>query len=169
MRKLQTAIVIVISAYVVLVACEAPIEENHIYGTWDNMEIDKCASAWLIKSFVDSMATFKFYPSSELVIGAIPFDTPEAELRRTGTLSTFKNIIIKYNINEPCLEKLADVIQELEIKSWEKLNSQRTKDAIIVDSLISEVIKNSRTPDDCFEMSFQVFDSLFNSYRGLNH
>jgi len=84
-------------------------KESHLYSTWDTMEVDKCASAWLIKRFVDKEAEFKFFPSGELITEGIPFDTPDSEFRRYHNMSTFESILKKYtekNLRAVCASEL---------------------------------------------------------------
>ena len=88
----------------------------HVYGTWDNMEVDKCASAWLLRRHVDTLAEFVFFHVGQIVTEAMPFDTPDAELRRTGKLSAFRNILSTYDLDDPVLKNLGEIIDELEIR-----------------------------------------------------
>jgi len=62
------------------------------YSTWENMEIDKCASAWLVWRFTDKDAVFRFVPKGKLITQGIPFDVPEAQIRRYHNLSAFEYI-----------------------------------------------------------------------------
>ena len=49
--------------------------DGHLYSTWDVLETDASASAWLIKRHVDPKARFKFFPKGELITEGIAFDT----------------------------------------------------------------------------------------------
>ena len=53
--------------------------------TRSHVHVDRVACPWLISRFIDSDAQFLFVPNSEVLEiakkqGAIPFDTPGAEL-----------------------------------------------------------------------------------------
>jgi len=84
--------------------------QTTVYSTWENMEIDKCASAWLIKRFADKNAVFKFFPKGALVTEGIPFDTPEAEIRRYHNIAAFEYIVRKYKINDKAVIKMGAII-----------------------------------------------------------
>ena len=88
---MKTSIRIVLTGILVLLS--AVQTQGEEYTTWENMEIDKCASAWLIKRFVDKDAVFRFVPKGELITRGIPFDTPEAQIRRYHNLSAFEYIV----------------------------------------------------------------------------
>jgi len=144
-----------------VVACTDAPTVDHRYGTWENMEVDKCASAWLLKRHVDDRAEFVFFPVGELVTGAIAFDTPDAELRRTGTRSTFENILAINGINDTCLDRIAAIIHQLEVSSWESMRDRHDSVTLAVDSTVRFVITQSHSPNECFQECMSMFDSLY--------
>ncbi len=131
---------------------------SHIYSTCDVIEMDTCASAWLIKRFVDKEAVFKFYPKEEFIEEGTPFDTPDAEFRRTHNMSTFETILQKYNIKDPKLIKIGKIIHDIEINYWAgKLEPESEK----INRDILNIIKNSKIPEESFKKSFTYFDNLY--------
>jgi len=54
--------------------------------------IDRIASAWLIKRFIDPDAEFLFAPPAEFPKDAIPFDAPGVELSHRGEDCTFETL-----------------------------------------------------------------------------
>lgn len=132
--------------------------DSHIYTTWENMEIDKCSSAWLIKRFIDKNASFKFVPKGTLITEGIPFDVPEAEIRRYNNMSAFEYIIRKNKINDPALQKMAEIIHDIEINYWGKKKyeeSQKINDAV------QEIIRTSKTAEESLARSFKFFNELY--------
>ncbi|MFH2138372.1 MAG: chromate resistance protein ChrB domain-containing protein [Candidatus Omnitrophota bacterium] len=133
-------------------------QDGHFYSTWDTLELDTCASAWLIKNFVDKEAEFKFYPKGEIITEGMPFDTPDAELRRTANASAYENALIKYKLTDPALIEIGNIIHDIEINYWgqkQKEESQVLKDKIL------PIIENSKTPEECFKKTFIVLDELY--------
>jgi len=162
MKKLWWSLVILPVATALQSCGDGPGQRTaHVYGTWVNMEVDKCASAWLLKRHVDTLAEFVFFPVGQIVSEAIPFDTPDAELRRTGKLSAFQNILRKYDLENPGLKRLGEIIDELEIRSWEVAYQRKSQAALQMDSLIRDVINISDGPDMCFRTCFEALDSLY--------
>jgi len=143
-------------------------QENHIYSTWDNLEVDKCASAWLIKRFIDREAVFRFYRVGKLIPAGIPFDTPEAELRRYHNMSTFESAMRKYGIKDVRLQKIGTIIHRLEVVSWEERMPEKDKLTMELEKSIRVIIESSKTPLECFEKSSPVFDELYASLRETN-
>ena len=129
-----------------------------VYTTWENMEIDKCASAWLIKRFVNKNAAFRLFPKGELMTEGIPFDVPHAEIRRYHNMATFEYLIKKHKISDPALRKIGDIIHDIEINYWGK---KKQKESRKTDEAIREIIKISETPEESLRRSFAIFDSLY--------
>lgn len=90
-----------------------------------HVHVDRVACPWLISRFVDSAAEFRFV-AAELVEwtakeeGAIPFDVKGAELGHHGEDCTFRAIIKKYNLKDPVLHKLADIVNAADTGTLEK-------------------------------------------------
>ncbi len=99
---------------------KAGYTEEIIFTTWDNFEVDKCASVWLIKRFIASSAQIIFYPRGELSTGGIPFDTPDAKFRRYQNKSTFETLLEYYKIEDKKAIYIGRIIHDIEINIWEK-------------------------------------------------
>ena len=84
--------------------------------TREQIRIDRVSSAWLIKKFVDPKAEFLFVPRAEVMTraqaeGAVPFHVPDAELGQRDGKTAFDAIIAKYNLTDPALLLLADMVR----------------------------------------------------------
>ncbi len=130
---------------------------THVYSTWDFLEVDTCASAWLIQHAVDPKAEFRFYPKGELILEGTPFDTPDAELRRKSNMSTFESILQHYEITDPALNEIGRIIHDVEVNYW---SQKARQDSTTVGADIREIINSSENPDICIERCFDYFDQL---------
>lgn len=135
---------------------------SNIYTTWENMEIDKCASAWLIKRFIDKNASFRFFPKGELITEGIPFDVPEAEIRRYHNLSAFEYLMKKYNITDPAVRKIGEIIHDIEINYW---GTKAVKDSQKINDAVQEIIETSTSAEKSLEKSFIFFDKLYSDFK----
>jgi hypothetical protein len=82
--------------------------------TRDFVHLDRVASPWLIKRFIDRDAVFVFVPWGEgpRPEVAIPFALPGAELGPHDTAgSTFRKLLMKYRLDDPALDALARIIE----------------------------------------------------------
>lgn len=131
---------------------------SHLYVTGTVMEIDRCASAWLIKRYVDEDAEFNFLSDQRLMVtDAISFDTPYSELRRTHTHSTFESIQNKYLLNDDKIKFLAQLIHELEINFW---NKQVEKKAVHFQFELEKILQETADPHKALQQCFKYLDSL---------
>ena len=132
------------------------------YVTWDTMEVDKCASAWLIKRFIDKEAVFKFIPKGELVTDGIPFDTPDSKFRRYHNMSTFESILKEYRIQDPILVRIGKMMHDIEISYWAGRQVEGSEE---LEREIKDIIKSSNSPEECYIQGFKVLDEIYNSIR----
>jgi hypothetical protein len=93
--------------------------------TREKAKVDRIACPWLIKNFVDKDAQFLFVPKENVMDtakkeGAIPFDTPGAELfhfREDGIeFDSFDAIIKKYGLKDEALDELARIVRGADTK-----------------------------------------------------
>jgi hypothetical protein len=78
--------------------------------------VDRVASAWLIKRFIDVDAQFVFAPPAEFPQDAIPFDAPGAELSHHGEDCTFETLIKRARLRDRRLARLAEVVHEADLR-----------------------------------------------------
>ena len=78
--------------------------------------VDRVACPWLIKRFTDPDAEFLYMPPDQVMAivereRAIPFDVPDVELGHRGEECSFDAIMRKYNLTEPALQRLAEIVR----------------------------------------------------------
>jgi len=131
------------------------------YYTWPGIEVDKCASVWLIKNFVDEDAEFKIVPKGDSVKGAIPFDIPHAEFSRKHGKTTFDTILEKYGFKDPALLRIANIVKDAEINVWAK---KRMEETVGIQKIIYGLDESYEDDLDCLEASSIIFDALHRIY-----
>jgi hypothetical protein len=78
--------------------------------------IDRLASAWLIKRFIDTEAVFVFAPPAEFPSDAIPFDAPGVELSHQGEDCTFETLVKRTRLRDRRLVRLAELVHEADLR-----------------------------------------------------
>jgi hypothetical protein len=78
--------------------------------------IDRIASAWLIKRFVDTEAEFVFAEPADFPKDAIPFDAPNVELSHQGEDCTFETLIKRARLRDRRLTRLAEIVHEADLR-----------------------------------------------------
>jgi len=78
--------------------------------------VDRVASAWLIKRFIDPDAAFVFAPPAEFPKDAIAFDAPGVELSHHGEDCTFETLVKRARLRDRRLTRLAEVVHEADLR-----------------------------------------------------
>jgi hypothetical protein len=79
-------------------------------------QVDRIASAWLIKRFIDPEATFVFAEPAEFPSDAIAFDAPGAELSHHGEDCTFETLVKRAGLRDRRLVRLAEIVHEADLR-----------------------------------------------------
>jgi hypothetical protein len=82
--------------------------------TREKIKVDRVACPWLIQHFVDSEAEFVFLPRDtdwSKIENGIVFDVPNCELGHHDEDVSFNSILKKYNLSEPALLLLGEIVQ----------------------------------------------------------
>jgi len=131
---------------------------SHIFSTWQGIEMDKAASTWLIKRFVDKEAQLRVVPKGSVIRTGVPFDTPDSELRRDRSVTTFESIQRKYKIQDPALDYIAKIVWDIEVNIWDK---KVTSESRGVNAVVLGTRRISRNDTECLEKCIPVFDALY--------
>ena len=130
--------------------------------TRSHIHVDRVACPWLILRFVDNQAEFLFIPANQVKTvaadtGAIPFDAPDVELGHHEGRCSFESIILKYELKDPTLLRLAKIVHSADVATdIDKDPIARGLEAIAVGYAI-------RYPDDEENLlhQFEVYDALY--------
>lgn len=133
-----------------------------IFSTWEGFEADKCASIWLIKKFIDSKAQFKFFPKGELITEGIPFDTPDAELRRDQHQSTFESLAKKYTIKDSAIMEMGNIIYDIEVNVWGKKVYQESRK---IEEDIRNIITSYKNNEEIIGKSDTYFEIMYTTLK----
>ena len=89
-----------------------------VWVTRAGIHVDRIASAWLIRRFIDTEATFKFVPPKGYVLepNELRFDMFEAEFSHEGQQCTFEVLCQRMALKEPGLRALSEVIHDIDLK-----------------------------------------------------
>jgi hypothetical protein len=130
--------------------------------TRSHVHVDRVACPWLISRFVDNEAEFLFVPASQVTAvaeqtGAIPFDASNVELGHHDGRCSFESIIIKYELKDPALLRMAKVVHAADVApDIDNDPIARGLEAIAVGYSL-------RYPDDEENLAnqFEVYDALY--------
>ncbi len=82
--------------------------------TREHVKVDRVACPWLVLRFIDAAAEFVFLPAdtdwSQVRDGEV-FDVPGCELGHHGEGVSFDAILARYQLTDPALRLLADIVR----------------------------------------------------------
>ncbi len=168
MNRQNTNICIIVGANILmLIMAFYPTDiysesQTRVYATWDIFEVDKCASIWLIKRFIDSKAQIRLYQKGEHIKEGIPFDTPDAKFRRYHNASTYETLLTHYKLEDKHLIYIGKIIHDIEVNVWEKKTLPETR---TVQQAVVEIINSSDTSDKIITRSMAYFDGLYKELK----
>jgi hypothetical protein len=90
-------------------------------ATWvtrTGIHVDRMASAWLIRRFIDPQAKFKFVSAREYRHQAseLRFDMFDGEFTHQGELCSFEVLLARFEITDAALRALAEMIHDIDLK-----------------------------------------------------
>jgi hypothetical protein len=96
----------------------ASVPAGSTWVTRRGVEVDRMASAWLIRRFIDAEADFtfvderKYRPSR----GAVRFDMPDAEFTHEGDRCTFETLLRRFDLRRASLQRIGEMVHDLDLK-----------------------------------------------------
>jgi hypothetical protein len=94
------------------------LHRGRTWVTRTGIKVDRMASAWLIRKFVDPEARFKFVPAKgyQPERGELRFDMFEAEFTHEGDLCTFEVLVQRFGLTDPALRTIAEIVHDIDVK-----------------------------------------------------
>lgn len=122
--------------------------------------VDRMASAWLIRRFVDPDAEFLFADRISPGQDLVPFDMFGVELGHHGERCTFETLLRTFALAEPPLERIGRIVHDLDLRS-ESVDSETMTVSRLVDGLRQAFADDSTL----LERGMDVFEALYRSFR----
>lgn len=139
-------------------------EEFHarLWMTRPRPGVDRMASAWLIRRFIDNQARFGFAPDRQAVpADAIPFDMFGVAFSHQGDDCTFETLCAVFTLAEPALSRIAGIVHDLDLKD----GRFGAPECGAVGSMIEGLQLAYRDDDALLAQGMTVFDSLYRSFQ----
>jgi hypothetical protein len=91
---------------------------GRVWVTRTGVHVDRIASAWLIRRFIDPEARFKFVPAKGYApeAGELRFDMFEAEFTHEGDRCTFEVLLARAGLDDPALTAIGEIVHDIDLK-----------------------------------------------------
>jgi hypothetical protein len=133
--------------------------KSRVWVTRPRPGVDRCASAWLIRNFLDAKARFAFAPEGQAPRSAVPFDMFHGGFGHRGDDCTFETLQKDFRIRDRRVKIISEIIHDADLAD-EKFGRKEGYG-------IDEVLKGwarQRIPDqELLDRGMQLIEGLYHS------
>lgn len=127
------------------------------WATRAGVHVDRAASAWLIRRFIDPDAEFVFVDDPDDVpADATPFDMIGVDLTHHGDRVTFETILDRYHLTDPVLLELGRFVHEADVAD----DLYDAPQASGLDAIIRG-LSITQTDPEIIDLTVPLFDGLY--------
>jgi hypothetical protein len=137
--------------------------QGRVWVTRTGIHIDRIASAWLIRRFIDPAARFKYVPSRGYrpEAGELRFDMFEAEFTHQGDLCTFEVLRRDFGLIDPGLGAVAEIVHDVDFKEPKFARPETTG----VEHLVAGIAWNEPDDEGRLAHGTTLFDGLYAYFK----
>jgi hypothetical protein len=123
--------------------------------------IDRMASAWLIRRFIDPRARFRFAEKAEKPAAAVPFDMFGVEFSHQGNRCTFETLARRFAISSPAVDWLGRIVHDIDLK----VNDYAEQEGSAIGRLVDGLRQMYSGDPELLERGIAMFEALYRSYQ----
>jgi hypothetical protein len=137
--------------------------KGRVWVTRQGVFVDRIASAWLIRRFIDPDATFKFVPAKGYVPmpGELRFDMYDGEFTHEGDQCTFEVLTARTGLTDPALSAIGEIVHDIDLKDAKFARVEASGIASVVESIAAANKDDGRR----LERGAAVLDDLYELFR----
>jgi hypothetical protein len=137
--------------------------KGRVWVTRQGVYVDRIASAWLIRRFIDPEARFKFVPAKGYVPepGELRFDMYEGEYTHAGDHCTFEVLLARASLDDPALAAIGEIVHDIDLKDAKFARPEATGIAHLVEGIAAANMDDQRR----LERGAAVFDDFYEYFR----
>jgi len=139
--------------------------QRRTWVTRSGVHVDRIASAWLIRRFIDPKARFRFVAAQDARTAAdeLRFDMFEAEYTHEGDRCTFETLVARFGLADPGLAVIGELVHDIDCKDG-KFGRGETAG---LERMIAGIVRRHSGDDARLERGAAVLDDLYEAFRGL--
>src|SRR5215470_14864836 len=124
--------------------------------------VDRCASAWLIRNFIDRKARFAFASEDNVRAGAVPFDMFHAEgFGHRGDDCTFETLEKQFRVRDPKVAVMGQIIHDADLLD----DRFGRKEGYGVDEILKGWARQGIPDAELLERGVQLMEGLYHSLK----
>jgi hypothetical protein len=136
---------------------------GRVWVTRRGVRVDRIASAWLIRRWIDADARFKFIPGKEYAParGEIRFDMVDAEFTHEGDLCTFEVLARLAGQEDAALRSVGEIVHDIDLKDA-KFGRAETEG---IAHVLAGIVAGTDDDDRRIERGSALFEDLYRFFR----
>jgi hypothetical protein len=141
---------------------EAGTYRGRTWVTRKGIFVDRMASEWLIRRFIDPDARFRYVDPDRYrpTPGELRFDMFEGEFTHSGDRCTFETLVERFSLDDPALRAIGEVVHDIDLRD-DKFGRE---DAAGVERALSGIVHGSTADADRAQRAAAMFDALYAAY-----
>ncbi len=141
--------------------------QGRTWVTRTGIKVDRMASAWLIRRFIDPEARFKFVPAKGYrpEEGELRFDMFEAEFTHEGDLCTFEVLVQRFGLADPALRAIAEIVHDIDVKDAK----YGREEAPGIGQLVAGIAAAHASDEERLARGSALFEDLYSLHAATKH
>ena len=127
-----------------------------VWVTRPNPGIDRLASAWFIRRFIDAKARFRFDAKAAAREGEIRFDMPGGDLTHEEDRCTLETLVRRTGVADKGVRAIAEIVHDLDLKETKFDRAEAAGVRVMIEGLAGRV----RDDAERVERGIEIFDHL---------
>ena len=141
----------------------APIKrqdyKNRVWVTRPRPGVDRSASAWLIRRFIDPKARFAFAPEERVPPAAVPFDMFQGGFGHRGDNCTFETLQNDFRIRDRKVKLISEVIHDADLAD----DKFGRKEGYGIDEVLKGWARQGIPDQELLDRGMQLIEGLYHS------
>ncbi len=134
-----------------------PELSGRTWVTRPGVKVDRIATAWFIRRFIDPKAKFRFAsPDSRFAKDELRFDMVGGDYTHDGDRCTFETLVRAAGLPDRGVKAIGEIVHDLDLKDGKFGRAEAPGVARMIEGLVSRYPSD----DDRFEKGFAMFDDL---------
>ncbi len=133
--------------------------KHRIWVTRPRPGVDRSASAWLIRRFIDPKAQFAFAPEGEVPAKTVPFDMFQGGFGHRGDNCTFETLQTDFKIRDRKVKIISEVIHDADLAD----GKFGRKEGYGIDEVLKGWARQGLSDQDLLDRGMQLMECLYHS------
>ncbi len=133
--------------------------KNKVWVTRPRPGVDRSASAWLIRRFIDPKARFVFAPEERVPHAAVPFDMFHGGFGHRGDNCTFETLQKEFRIRDRRVKAISEVIHDADLAD----DKFGRNEGYGIDEVLKGWARQRVSDQDLLDRGIQLIEGLYHS------